>query len=66
MNNKYGTYIQKLMTVVIDNEHEEFVRKLAWQELKQISDGIVEFTETRRFQNSKEKQENPKQELLFG
>ena len=34
MTDKYGSYIHKLMTVVIDNENDEFVRQLAWTEWK--------------------------------
>ena len=35
---KLGPYIQKLMTTVIDNEQEQFVKDLAWNELKRIND----------------------------
>ena len=30
-NNKLGNYIQKLMTVVVDKDQEEFVQQLAWE-----------------------------------
>jgi len=65
MKDKYGSYIQKLMTVVLDEEQEEFVRNLSWDELKQIRDGINSFLEKRRLKEPHEKQENPKQQLLF-
>jgi len=31
-NNKLGNYIQKLMTVVVNKDHEEFIQQLAWKE----------------------------------
>ena len=40
---KYGTYIQKLMTVVLDKEQDEFVQQMAWNELNRIGDGVKEF-----------------------
>ena len=43
MADKYGSYIQKLMTVVIDSEQEEFVQKLAWAELRRLGDAVEEF-----------------------
>jgi len=43
MTDKYGSYIHKLMTVVIDNENDEFVRQLAWTELLTLSKNIQEF-----------------------
>lgn len=43
MKNKLGLYIQKLMTTVIDTEEEEFVKQLAWTELKRINKDISEF-----------------------
>tara|TARA_Y100000034_G_scaffold123756_1_gene171018 strand:- start:743 stop:970 length:228 start_codon:yes stop_codon:yes gene_type:complete len=41
--NKYGTYMQKLMTIVIDKEQDEFVQQMAWDELKRLGDGVDEF-----------------------
>ncbi len=43
MTDKYGSYIHKLMTVVIDNENDEFIRQLAWTELYTLSKNIQEF-----------------------
>ena len=65
MTNKYGSYIQKLMSVVLDDEQEEFVKKMSWEELKKIRDGVSEFLEKRKPKEPHEKQENPKQQLLF-
>jgi len=41
--NKYGSYIQKLMTVVLDKDQDEFVQQMAWGELKRLGDGVREF-----------------------
>ena len=43
MKNKFGAYIQRLMTTVIDKDQEEFVQDLAWNELKRINADIEEF-----------------------
>lgn len=40
---KYGSYIQKLMTIVLDKEQDKFVQKMAWDELKRLGDGVKEF-----------------------
>ena len=41
--NKYGTYMQKLMIIVLDKEQDEFVQQMAWDELKRLGDGVNEF-----------------------
>ena len=41
--NKYGSYVQKLMTTILDPVQEEFVTNLSWYELNKISEGIQEF-----------------------
>ena len=43
MANKFGTYINKLMTTIIDKEHDSFVKELALSELKQLNSRITEF-----------------------
>ena len=65
MTDKYGSYIQKLMSVILDEEQEEFVKKMSWEELKKIRDGLSGFLEKRKPKEPHEKQENPKQQLLF-
>ena len=40
---KYGSYIQKLMTIVLDKEQDEFVQKMAWDELRRLGEGVKEF-----------------------
>ena len=43
MANKFGTYINKLMTTIIDKEQDDFVKELALSELKQLNSKITEF-----------------------
>ena len=65
MKDKYGSYIQKLMSDMLDEEQEEFVKNMSWGELKQIRDGLNSFLEKQKPKEPYEKQENPKQQLLF-
>mgnify|MGYP003124317106 CR=1 FL=1 len=64
MKSKHGTYIQKLMTVIIDKEQEEFVRNLSWNELNSIKNNLIEFLEKNKF-NEHETKKDPNQQLLF-
>ena len=41
--NKLGTYINKLMTTIVDKEQDEFVRNLAISELERLHDNVKEF-----------------------
>ena len=41
--NKLGSYITKLMTTVLDNEQEQFVRDLALSELKRLNVDMNDF-----------------------
>ncbi len=40
---KFGAYVQRLMTTVLDKEQETFVKDLAWNELNRINVNIEEF-----------------------
>ena len=40
---KLGTYITKLMTTVVDKDSDDFVKNLAWDELKRINADIEAF-----------------------
>ena len=42
-NDKFGSYITKLMTTILDSEQEEFVKDLALGELKRLNVDIDEF-----------------------
>tara|TARA_B100000965_G_C19521942_1_gene726949 strand:+ start:974 stop:1189 length:216 start_codon:yes stop_codon:yes gene_type:complete len=52
--NKFGAYISNLMTTVLDNEQEQFVKDLAWNELKRINADVEEFLR----KNSKDETED--------
>ena len=41
--NKLGSYITKLMTTVLDNEQEQFVRDLALGEIKRLNVNMNDF-----------------------
>tara|TARA_B100000287_G_C20528574_1_gene739859 strand:+ start:445 stop:663 length:219 start_codon:yes stop_codon:yes gene_type:complete len=43
MSNKLGPYISSLMATVLDKEADEFVKDLAWGELKRLNVNIEEF-----------------------
>ena len=62
MTNKFGPYIQRLMTTVLDTEQEEFVKDLAWSELKRVNSDIEEFLREKSNDDS-EKVEQTKQLL---
>ena len=55
--NKYGTYIQMLMTTIVDKDQTEFVTNLSWYELTKISDGIQEFLNEHRKDDSDERKQ---------
>ena len=43
MSDKFGTYITKLMTTVLDFKEDTFVRNLAIEELRRLNVDIEEF-----------------------
>ena len=57
---KYGSYIQKLMTVVLDKEQDEFVQRMAWDELKRLGEDVSEFLIKHSNDDSKEKEKTEK------
>ena len=52
MANKMGSYVSKLMTVVVDDSQEEFVKDLARQELIKIKKDIESFLQSNNEDNS--------------
>ena len=42
-NDKFGSYITKLMTTIINSEQEQFVKDLALGELKRLNVDMNEF-----------------------
>ena len=55
---KLGTYITKLMTTVVDKEADDFMKNLAWDELKRLNADIQAFLR----KNSVEEDDTEKQE----
>jgi len=74
MENKLGLYVSNLMTTIVDKEEKLFVRKLAFNELENISKDISSFLTSYiseikpdPFQEEQNKNRNEKQtELNFG
>ena len=66
MADKLGAYINTLMTTVIDKEQEEFVKDLAWNELKRLNADIEEFLRKNGHDDSKEREKTEKQLLQEG
>ena len=62
--NKLGAYIQKLMTVVLDKEEEQFNKDLAYSELSRLNSDVSEFLLKNRKGDEEEKEHNEKQLLL--
>ena len=56
---KFGPYINKLMTTIIDKEQDEFVVDLSWNELRRISGDIEEFLR----KNQREEEENSEETI---
>ena len=61
---KFGPYINTLMATVLDKEQEEFVKQLAWDELKRINDDIEEFLRKHSKDDIPEDEEKPEKQLL--
>ena len=65
--NKLGSYITKLMTVVVDKEQEPFVKDLALSELEKLNVNVSEFVNKYKkdiFDKAKEANENKEKQLL--
>ena len=63
--NKLGSYISKLMTTVLDNEQEQFVKDLALSELQRLNVDVSEFINKHlkdEFDKAKEKEKQLLQE----
>ena len=65
-NNKLGNYIQKLMTVVVDEDQEEFIKQLAWRELNKLNTDINDFLNKNEEDDSEQRKTTEKQLLQEG
>ena len=63
MADKLGSYISRLMTTVLDKEQEQFVKDLAWSELKRINADVEEFLRKHSQDDTKESEKTVKQLL---
>ena len=63
--NKLGAYISSLMATVIDIEQEEFVKQLAWDELKRINADVEEFLRGNSRDDIPEDEDKPKEKQLL-
>ena len=64
---KLGSYINKLMstiaTITVDQESDEFTKRLAWDELKRLNINIEEFLRKHSEDDSKDREKTEKQLL---
>ena len=60
---KLGPYIQKLMTTVLDNKEDDFVKDLALTELTRLKVNIDEFL-VKHYQEDDVAEEKPEKQLL--
>ena len=60
---KLGPYIQKLMTTVLDNKEDDFVKELALTELTRLKVNIDEFL-VKHYQEDDVVEEKPEKKLL--
>ena len=60
---KLGPYIQKLMTTVLDNKEDDFVKELAMSELTRLKVNIDEFL-VKHYQEDDVAEEKPEKQLL--
>ena len=60
---KLGPYIQKLMTTVLDNKEDDFVKELALTELTRLKVNIEEFL-VKHFEEDDVAEEKPEKQLL--
>ena len=70
MENKLGSYINNLMTTIVDKEEKWFVRGLAYNELKSLKNNInellVSYDELEMIPKSSEEKDNNQLEINFG
>ena len=63
MRDKLGSYIGRLMTTILDKEQEQFVKDLAWSELKRLNADVEEFLRKHSKDDIEESKETVKQLL---
>ena len=63
MKNKLGSYITKLMTTIVDKETDDFVKELAWADLKRLNADVEEFLRKYSKDDTEERKVTEKQLL---
>lgn len=62
--NKLGPYIQKLMATVVESGEDDFVKQLAWDELKRLNVDIEEFLRKNKEDDSNKIKDTVEKQLL--
>tara|TARA_B100000073_G_C23239600_1_gene373513 strand:+ start:230 stop:448 length:219 start_codon:yes stop_codon:yes gene_type:complete len=62
-SNKLGSYVTKLMTTIVDKDSDDFVKDLAWSELKRLNADVEEFLRKYSKDDSEERKVTEKQLL---
>ena len=62
--NKLGSYITKLMTIVVDKEQEQFVKDLALSELQRLNVDVNDFIRKHHKDMYDKKKEETEKQLL--
>ena len=63
MTNKLGSYVTKLMTTIVDKESDDFVKDLAWSELRRLNADVEEFLRKHSKNDSDDRKVTEKQLL---
>ena len=63
MKNKLGSYVLNLMAVIKDSEEKQFVKDIAFDELKRLNVNIEEFLRKNSKDDSDEREKTEKQLL---
>lgn len=70
MENKLGSYINNLMTTIVDKEERFFIRSLAFNELTSLSNNINEvlrnYDELEKIAKPTEEKDKDQIEIKFG
>jgi len=62
MADKFGPYINRIMTTILDKEQDEFVKELSWSELNRLKDLLVEFLMKNRITDERKEEKQLLQE----
>jgi|TARA_B100000287_G_scaffold223347_1_gene210736 hypothetical protein len=62
--NKLGPYVQKLMTTIVSKDIDEFVKDLAWGELRRLNSDVEEFLRKYQREDAEADLEKVKKQLL--